>query len=166
MKKIKWFLILGLLPLLMPILVILILASAMTVGSIGGNSNSQKGGTYSEHWSDGDAYTHNLLVHRYGIKASQLDGFLKTLGINYDSSRINGTKLLEWEAKSNLDVRAILAIALNESSLGTAGVATNPGANMFGYGAFDSNPENANNFNDEVAVVALTQQTIVGRAHV
>ncbi len=35
-------------------------------------------------------------------------------------------------------------------------------ANMFGYGAFDSNPENANNFNDEVAVVALTQQTIIG----
>ena len=162
MKKIQWFLILGLLPLLMPILVILILASAMAGGSIGGNSNSQNGVTYSEHWSDGDAYTHNLLVHRYGIKASQLDGFLKTLGINYDSSRINGTKLLEWEAKSNLDVRAILAIALNESSLGTAGVATNPGANMFGYGAFDSNPENANNFNDEVAVVALTQQTIIG----
>lgn len=162
MKKIKWFLILGLLPLLMPILVILILASAMAGGSIGGNSNIQNGVTYSEHWSDGDAYTHNLLVHRYGIKASQLDGFLKTLGINYDSSRINGTKLLEWEAKSNLDVRAILAIALNESSLGTAGVATNPGANMFGYGAFDSNPENANNFNDEVAVVALTQQTIIG----
>ncbi len=32
---------------------------------------------------------------------------------------------------------------------------------MFGYGAFDSNPENAN-FNDEVAVVALTQQFIIG----
>ena len=38
----------------------------------------------------------------------------------------------------------------------------NPGANMFGYGAFDSNPENANNFNDEVAMVAPTQQTIIG----
>ena len=62
MKKIKWFLILGLLPLLMPILVILILASAMAGGSIGGNSNSQNGVTYSEHWSDGDAYTHNLLT--------------------------------------------------------------------------------------------------------
>ena len=39
----------------------------------------------------------------------------------------------------------IVAIALNESSLGTAGVATNPGANMFGFGAYDSNPEYANN---------------------
>ena len=33
---------------------------------------------------------------------------------------------------------------------------------MFGFGAFDSNPENANNFNDEVAVVGLTNQTIIG----
>ena len=32
---------------------------------------------------------------------------------------------------------------------------------MFGFGAFDSNPENANNFNDEVAVVGLTNQTII-----
>ena len=42
------------------------------------------------------------------------------------------------------------------------GVATNPGANMFGFGAYDSNPEYANNFNDEIAVVGLTQQTIIG----
>ena len=33
---------------------------------------------------------------------------------------------------------------------------------MFGFGAFDSNSENANNFNDEVAVVGLTNQTIIG----
>ena len=89
---------------------------------------------------------HNLLVHRFGITAEQLDGFLDTLGISYDKNRINGKKLLEWEAKSNLDVRGIVAIALNESSLGTAGVATNPGANMFGFGAYDSNPEYASNF--------------------
>ncbi|SUN83248.1 immunogenic secreted protein [Streptococcus parasanguinis] len=95
-------------------------------------------------------------------QAEQLDGFLDTLGISYDKNRINGKKLLEWEAKSNLDVRGIVAIALNESSLGTAGVATNPGANMFGFGAYDSNPEYANNFNDEIAVVELTQQTIIG----
>ena len=91
-----------------------------------------------------------------------MDGFLDTLGIAYDKQRINGQKLLEWESKSNMDVRAILSIALHESSLGTAGVATNPGANMFGYGAFDSNPENANNYNDKVAVISLVKQTIIG----
>lgn len=160
MKKLKWFLLVGLIIIILPFLLIIILAVA-TAGSTTGGSGVD-GATYAEHWSSGDPYTHNLLVHRYGITAAQLDGFLDTLGISYDKNRINGKKLLEWEAKSNLDVRGIVAIALNESSLGTAGVARNPGANMFGYGAFDSNPENANNFNDEVAVVALTQQTIIG----
>ncbi|MFC3928240.1 CHAP domain-containing protein [Streptococcus caprae] len=117
---------------------------------------------YVEHWSGSDAYTHNLLSHRYGITAKQLDGYLDSLGINYDKTRINGKLLLEWEKKSGLDVRAIIAIAIAESSLGTAGVATMPGANMFGYGAFDSNPENAANYNDATAVIALTRETIVG----
>lgn len=162
MKKLKWFLLAGLIPLFLPILIIIILMGAIGGNGTGGFPQSQNGVTYVDHWSDGDPYTHNLLVHRYGIKAEQLDGFLDTLGISYDKNRINGKKLLEWEAKSNLDVRGIVAIALNESSLGTAGVATNPGANMFGFGAYDSNPEYANHFNDEVAVVGLTQQTIIG----
>ena len=144
-------------PLLFPILAIVILGASME-----GGSSSTASPTYAEHWSSGDPYTHNLLTHRYGIKAEQLDSFLDSLGIAYNKSRINGVKLLEWEKASNLDVRGILAIAMNESSLGTAGVATQKGANMFGYGAFDSNPNNANRYNDEVAVVALTQQTIIG----
>ena len=41
----------------------------------GGSPQSQNGMIYADHWSDGDPYTHNLLVHRYGIKAEQLDGF-------------------------------------------------------------------------------------------
>lgn len=162
-KKIKLVLLL-LIPTLMPIFLIgFIFIAVLGSGSGGGTSSLGTNGQvkYALHWSDGDAYTHNLLVHRYGITAEQIDGFLGTLGVNYDKNRINGAKLLEWESKSNLDVRAILSIAMNESSLGTAGVATNAGSNMFGYGAFDSNPENANNFNDEVAVVALTKQTII-----
>ncbi|MEF2862158.1 MAG: CHAP domain-containing protein, partial [Streptococcus salivarius] len=162
MKKLKWYLLSSLIPLFFPVFIIIIIMGAVGGGSTGGSSQSPNGTTYTDHWSNGDPYTHNLLVHRYGIKAEQLDGFLDTLGISYDKKRINGKKLLDWEAKSNLDVRAIVAIALNESSLGTAGVATNPGSNMFGFGAFDSNPENANNFNDEVAVVGLTNQTIIG----
>lgn len=88
---------------------------------------------YVEHWSGKDAYTHNLLSRRYGIKAEQIDGYLKSTGISYDKTRINGEKLLQWEKKSGLDVRAIVAIAMAESSLGTKGVATLLGANMFGY---------------------------------
>lgn len=161
MSKLKWYLLSHLIPLIIPVFVIIIF-----MGAIGGSANSSsttsKDFKYAEHWSDGDPYTHNLLVHRYGIRAEQLDGFLDTLGISFDRNRINGKKLLEWEAKSNLDVRGIVAIALNESSLGTAGVARNPGANMFGFGAFDSNPDNAKNFNDDIAVVSLTKQTIIG----
>lgn len=106
---------------LLPVLIIIILMGAVG-GGTNGSPQSQNGVTYADHWSDGDPYTHNLLVHRFGITAEQLDGFLDTLGISYDKNRINGKKL-EWEAP-NLDVRGIVAIALNESSLGTAGVAT------------------------------------------
>lgn len=44
-------------------------------GSTGDSSQSLNRATYTDHWSNGDPYTHNLLVHRYGIKAEQLDGF-------------------------------------------------------------------------------------------
>lgn len=146
--------------LMFPFLLVMIIA-----GTIGANSNSNSstvnGVTYVDHWSTDNAYTHNLLTHRYGITSEQLDGFLATLGVNYDKSRINGSKLLQWSQSSGLDVRAIVAIALMESSLGTAGVATQKGANMFGYGAFDSNPNNATNYNDETAITALTKVTII-----
>lgn len=124
-------------------------------------SDSSHSVYYAKHWSTGDPYTHNLLTHRYGITADQLDGYLKSTGIPYDTKRINGQKLLEWENNSNLDVRAIIAIATAESSLGTAGVATQAGANMFGYGAFDSNPENASHFGDDKAIKDLTAITII-----
>ncbi|EHI75082.1 Immunogenic secreted protein [Streptococcus criceti] len=117
--------------------------------------------TYVEHWSGQDAYNHNLLSHRYGVKAEQLDGYLNSLGLAYDNRRINGELLLKWEKETGLDVRAIVAIALHESSLGTAGVAMLPGANMFGYGAFDNNPNQASHFNDSQAISKMVGQTII-----
>ncbi|AYG01145.1 CHAP domain-containing protein [Lactococcus allomyrinae] len=134
---------------------------AVKIGQLNNGSSSSSTSSYVKDWSTGDPYTHNLLMHRYGITATQLDGYLKSTGIPYDPKRINGQLLLEWEKSSNLDVRAIIAIAQEESSLGTAGVATEPGANMFGYGAFDSNPENATQYNDAKAVVDLTSITII-----
>lgn len=116
---------------------------------------------YVKHWIGNDAYTHNLLSHRYGITAAQLDGFLQSTGITYDSSRIDGQKILDREKSSGLDARAIIAIAIAESSLGTQGVATAPGANMFGFGAVDNNTTNAQNFSDDKAVIKMTQETII-----
>ncbi len=141
-----------------PILFSLFLLLTLTSTILSNGSASS--GEYAAHWSTGDPYTHNLFVKRYGIKAEQLDGFLESTGINYDRSRINGRLLLQWERSSDVDVRAIVAIAMMESSFGTAGVATLPGANMFGFGAFDSNPENAIQFNDETAVVSLANQNL------
>lgn len=162
-KKLLIFISLG--TLLFPLIVIVIavgaLAGAGDSASSSGSSETVEGVTYVEHWSTDNAYTHNLLAHRYGIKADQIDGFLNSTGIKYDKSRINGKKVLEWEKTSGLDARAIVAIAEMESSLGTAGVATQKGANMFGYGAYDSNPDNASNFNDESAVTGLTKTTII-----
>ncbi|WMB30082.1 CHAP domain-containing protein [Streptococcus didelphis] len=116
---------------------------------------------YVEHWSGDDAYTHNLMSHRYGITAHQLDSFLESTGINYDRNRVNGSKLLKWERFSGLDVRAIVAIAIAESSLGTQGVAREAGANMFGYGAFDYAPQSATAYSDERAVIKMAKETIM-----
>jgi beta-N-acetylglucosaminidase len=166
MKKIV--LSLGSLVILLVTMIIVLLVFVIVV--VGGGAQHQKnvsantqtpGRNYVEHWTTGEPYTHNLLDHRYGITAVQLDGFLKSTGIPYNSSRINGELLLQWEKDSGLDVRAIIAIAQAESSFGTAGVATEPGANMFGYGAFDNNPGNAGNYNDDKAVVGLTKVTII-----
>lgn len=159
MKVVKQFSLLFVL--LAPLLAVLFLFIGASSTIATSSSSTVDGITYVEHWSDGDAYTHNLLIHRYGITEEQLDSFLDSTGIAYDKNRINGKLLLEWSKKSGLDVRAIVAIAQMESSFGTAGVATKSGANMFGYGAFDSNPNNATNYNDENAVIALTKQTII-----
>ncbi|HES9156964.1 TPA: CHAP domain-containing protein [Streptococcus pyogenes] len=123
--------------------------------------SSRSSAAYVRHWTGDSAYTHNLLSRRYGITAEQLDGFLNSLGIHYDKERLNGKRLLEWEKLTGLDVRAIVAIAMAESSLGTQGVAKEKGANMFGYGAFDFNPNNAKKYSDEVAIRHMVEDTII-----
>lgn len=96
--------IVGLFPLIFPILVVMVLNI--------NNFAPTTTGTYTTNWSTGDPYTHNLFVKRYGITANQLDGFLNSTGIAYDKSRINGRLALEWERSSGVDVRAIIAIAV------------------------------------------------------
>lgn len=123
--------------------------------------SSRSSAAYVRHWTGESAYTHNLLSRRYGITAEQLDGFLNSLGIHYDKERLNGKRLLEWEKLTGLDVRAIVAIAMAESSLGTQGVAKEKGANMFGYGALDFNPNNAKKYSDEVAIRHMVEDTII-----
>ncbi|KPJ22307.1 CHAP domain-containing protein [Streptococcus phocae] len=116
---------------------------------------------YVAHWSGDKAYTHNLLSRRYGITAEQIDGFLKSLNMSYNVERVNGTKFLEWEKKSGLDVRAIVAFAVTETKLGTQGTSNTLGGNMFGYQVFDVDSHKPNKYNDELAIIQLTQEAIV-----
>lgn len=116
---------------------------------------------YVDHWSGKDAYTHNLLSRRYGIQSDQIDGFLKSTGIDYDKSRINGEKLLKWEKESGLDVRAIVAIAISESSLGTQVAKNSKNTNMFGYVPSDMDFAKTRELTDEEALINMTKENII-----
>ena len=75
MKKLKWYLLSTSSSLFSLFYHLSSLWELLGEVALGGSSQSLNGATYTDHWSNGDPYTHNLLVHRYGIKAEQLDGF-------------------------------------------------------------------------------------------
>ena len=56
-------------------------------------------------------------------------------------------------------MRALIAIALWESSYGTAGVAIS--GNMWNYAAFDSDPGASLAFNDSIAIVKMANETLI-----
>ncbi len=128
-------------------------------GDLGGSSGGVEIKTNPDHWSTGDPYTHDLFTKRDGITAEQIDGYLAKSGIPFDKSRVNGKNFLAWQKASGVDVRALVAIALWESSYGTAGVAVS--GNMWNFAAFDSNPEASLAFNDSVAIVKMANETLI-----
>ncbi|HFE9852530.1 CHAP domain-containing protein [Enterococcus faecalis] len=104
------------------------------------NPGSDGGTMYVEHWDGKDAYHSSLLAQRYGIKAEQIDSFIKNEGFTVDE-RATGKEFLRLQASSGIDVRMLVAFAQMESSFGTAGVARQfPKSNLFGYGAVDNDP--------------------------
>lgn len=72
---------------------------------------------YVQAWSGETAYDHDVFKKRYGITAEQLDGLIATLG-EPGLTRVTGEKLLHWQQLSGLDVRVIMAFAMEDSSLG------------------------------------------------
>ncbi|GAB2027873.1 CHAP domain-containing protein [Lactovum odontotermitis] len=143
---------------LVPLSLLLAIASEwmMTFSVIGGGGNQaqaassgSRGITYVKHWLGEDAYHSHFLGHRYGITAEQVDGFIASEGYKNLGERASGTAFLQLQAQSGIDVRVLVAFAQVESQFGQAV----PGnQNMFGYGAFDSNPGNAANYADEASV--------------
>lgn len=115
-----------------------------TTASIGGVR-------YVKHWSGDSAYTHHFLSQRYGITVEQIEGFIRAQGFEPEG-RSSGQAFLDAQASSGIDVRVLVAFAQMESSYGTAGVAAQfPEANIWGYGAFDNDPNNGRNWGPEKA---------------
>lgn len=108
---------------------------------------------YVKHWDGKDAYHSSLLAQRYGITAEQIDGFIKNEGYTSVDSRATGKEFLRLQTLSGIDVRMLVAFAQMESSYGTAGVAKQfPKANIFGYGAFDNDPNQGASWDNTRAV--------------
>lgn len=116
-------------------------------------SSADNGSMYVKHWDGEDAYHSSLLAQRYGITAEQIDGFIKNEGYTNVDSRATGKEFLRLQSISGIDVRMLVAFAQMESSYGTAGVAKQfPKANIFGYGAFDNDPNQGASWDNTRAV--------------
>lgn len=134
-----------------PVLLLIILIGGESSLN-GGVSNPINGIVYVEHWTAGDAYTNNFMHQRYGITAEQIEGFIQSQGFPI-TERSSGKKFLYYQEISGIDVRVLMAKAQMESGYGTAGVAKQfPNSNMWGYGAFDSNPNNGGGWSSEMAL--------------
>ena len=117
------------------------------------SNSSLDGLEYVKHWSGRDAYTSSLLAQRYGITEQQIDGFIKSQGYEKVDARASGKEFLRLQKISGIDVRALVAFAQMESSYGTAGVAADfPKGNIFGFGAFDNDPNQGANWDNTRAV--------------
>ncbi|MDG3136932.1 CHAP domain-containing protein [Streptococcus suis] len=140
---------------LLPFLFFIMFLFLMLKVAITPSSSSQDtvaGIIYVKHWTNGDAYTHHFLHQRYGITTEQIEGFIRSQGYE-PIGRATGEKFLYYQRISGIDVRVLVAIAQMESSYGTAGVAKQfPNSNMWGYGAFDSDPNNGGGWDSETAL--------------
>lgn len=133
-------------------LILLFLVSFLLLLNGQNSTTSDSGSMYVEHWDGKDAYHSSLLAQRYGIKAEQIDSFIKNEGFTVDE-RATGKEFLRLQSLSGIDVRMLVAFAQMESSYGTAGVAQQfPKANIFGYGAFDNDPNQGASWDNTRAV--------------
>jgi hypothetical protein len=131
---------------------LLLFMGMLLMFSSGSSSASDNGSVYVKHWDGKDAYHSSLLAQRYGITAKQIDEFIKNEGYTVDE-RATGKEFIRLQSLSGIDVRMLVAFAQMESSFGTAGVAKEfPKANIFGYGAFDNDPNQGASWDNTRAV--------------
>ncbi|SFL29088.1 CHAP domain-containing protein [Lactococcus garvieae] len=136
---------------------------ALLLGSTQSQASSTDGVFYVAHWDGKDAYHSSFLAQRYGITAKQIDGFIASEGFTGLDSRASGTEFLKLQEESGIDVRTLVAFAQMESSFGTAGVAKEyPKSNLFGYGAFDNDPDQGASWDNSRAVQDFRSTQIDG----
>lgn len=151
-RKIILALVLPLLPFLFFLTMLVMLFRVAIKPAVSSAQTINNGITYVEHWTNGDAYSHNFLHQRYGITVEQIEGFIKSEGFE-PTGRASGQKFLYYQQISGIDVRVLMAIAQMESGYGSAGVAKQfPNSNMWGYGAFDNDPNNGGLWDSEKAL--------------
>lgn len=140
------------------VVVIVLLVMVISNQSVRASDN---GSIYVAHWDGKDAYHSSLLAQRYGITAEQIDGFIRNEGYSNVDDRATGQEFLRLQSISGIDVRMLVAFAQMESSYGTAGVAKQfPKANIFGYGAFDNDPNQGASWDNTRAVKEMRSTQI------
>lgn len=145
--------------------ILLLVCGVFIVNLISGsqqqNNPALTGVTYVKNWDGEDAYHSSFLAQRYGITAEQIDGFIKSEGFNNLDERASGKEFLKLQQESGIDVRALVAFGQMESSFGTAGVAHDyPKSNIFGYGAFDNDPNQGASWDNSRAVANFRSNQI------
>lgn len=134
------------------VVLIMFIGMIAMLSSQDNTSSDSQGAMYVKHWDGKDAYHSSFLAQRYGITAEQIDGFIKSEGFTVDE-RATGKEFLRLQALSGIDVRMLVAFGQMESSFGTAGVAKEfPKANIFGYGAFDNDPNQGASWDNTRAI--------------
>lgn len=108
--------------------------------------NENKGGTIIDatkktYWTNSDVTKHDLGKRLQGIKASQINNWIRAKAPNSPFNG-QGQVFIEAQSQSGLDARYILAHAALESAWGTSRIARTY-HNYFGINAYDSNPDNA-----------------------
>lgn len=101
------------------------------------------GATLTSRWSAPNIVDHDLIKFPKGITAGAANAYITKQG-HVPTPYFNGTELLKASNASGMDPRYLLVHAALESGWGTSLLAK--AGNLFGIGAFDSNPMNGMNY--------------------
>lgn len=102
-------------------------------------------------WTNTDITKHDLGSTMEGLTADQLNEWIDSVAPEGSSMRGLGETFMEAGRQSGLDPRYLVGHAALETGWGGGYSNGDPNkGNWFGIGAFDSNPDNANNYGDGI----------------